>query len=118
MENNRPSARQVLVSVLFTTGVAVLIVGAVAAVILARRTFTDPTSSVSTAAAVAAGLFVYGPTLLLNFWQVTVPAIAAVGVGLAFIQRRIRIPRWIEIAFTLYGGIFVVVAVTMVLAAR
>jgi hypothetical protein len=118
MENNRSSPRQVLLSILFTTGVAVLIVGAVAAVILARRTLADPTSSVSPAAAVAAGLFVYGPTLLVNAWPVTLPVIVAVGVGFAFMRRCIQVPRWIEIAFTLYGGIFVVVAVTMALAAH
>lgn len=104
---------------LFTTGVAAVIVGVIAATSILAHTLRDPASSgTDGAAAVMLGILVYGPTLLVNAWPVTLPVILAVGVGLAFIQRRIRIPRWIEIAFTLYGGIFVVVAVTMVLAAR
>ena len=105
-----------LVAVWFTTGVVVFVAGVVAAVILARRTVADPTSSVSVVAAAAAGLFVYGPILLVSVWPVTL--IVAVGVGLTFIKRRIRVARWVEIAFAVYGGMFAVVAVTMVLAAR
>jgi hypothetical protein len=118
MENSRPSPRQVLLSILFTTGVAALVVGVIAAIGILTDTLRDPASSGSDgAAAVILGILVYGPTLLVNAWPLTLPVIVAVGVGLAFMRRRIRIPKWVEIAFMAYGGIFLVVAVTMVLAA-
>jgi len=101
----------VLTSLLFTTGVAVLVVGAIAAVILARRASIDPTADVI--AAVVAGLFVYGPTLLVNLWPATLPLIAAVGVSLAFLRRRIPIPRWLEIVVMAYGGFVVLAALAM-----
>jgi hypothetical protein len=91
LDRRVPPARRIASSVVLVAVTGFLLAGVVMAVAFVVATGKDDAGSLGERILLAAlGLTYYGPVLLLGFWPVGLPIVAALGCGLAFVPRQPR----------------------------
>lgn len=119
MENSRLTLRSVLTSILFVLGCTCLVVSIATGLGFGVSAAINPAADGGeTVIAAVLGFVTYGPILVWTVWPIAVPVICVVGIGLAAWRGRVPVPKWLEITVMAYGGLVLLVALTMMSGRR